>query len=611
MIGRASAVAAPHNSRRSGCSVDRCLPLDDDHRSAENTDRHCDVEQSERTAPRRTDERTDCRGALAPLEDAESVLALDRPKHDVLLARLHVAGGAAADEYLVTGLEPALTESAPFAGARGSVGFVSGKLVVTPDLVRSGEHRSRLVAVGVNSGAPRPGEIDFPFVYEHLAGVVGDAERYCPPLRPHRRPVPGRTHTHGAVDRLAPGAAGTDLDPDGESTVGPTHDPHGRRAVDLLYELVADTLGARDGRDQRLVARNDRASETDRPIGIAVDRSARGLAAPEGDRQPEPVECPLEDDPALQAERHGEADEERGHEQADEHRLQSGSRSVYLAVTTVEHSCTSPRSRTLARTGATSYGALFPACVHPQHMELRGERACNDCDATWSYFDTGAIVCPECGSPDTVARSDERAVHTDSPVDLDLTEVRALVDDAPREELADATTDTCREYVRKRGFVHGGDLRDVDDTYLAARELAGVADVVGRARTLTDDEEWYFLELLRGADAGERPAADDVPESMHAVRGLAYANAVRQYRRDVRSWLDAAEDPPGPEQARDVLQTLEEHVKRVRALQGDVSPTEADALVAAARGIGSYLRAEDPDGLARAREHLAGLADVE
>lgn len=243
-------------------------------------------------------------------------------------------------------------------------------------------------------------------------------------------------------------------------------------------------------------------------------------------------------------------------------------------------------------------------------MELRGERACNDCGASWSYFDTGAIVCPECGSPDTVARSEDRAVHTDSPVELDLTAVRGLVDAAAREELADEARQACREYVRRRGFVHGGDLRPLDDTYLAARELAGVADVVGRAQSLSDDEEWYFLELLRGADAGERPAVGDVPASMHAVRGLAYANAVRQYRRDVRQWLDAADDPPGPTQARDVLQTLEEHVKRVRALQGDVDPDAAEGLVDAARGIGAYLRAEDPDGLARARDALERLTDA-
>ncbi|AGN02471.1 hypothetical protein L593_12660 [Salinarchaeum sp. Harcht-Bsk1] len=240
-------------------------------------------------------------------------------------------------------------------------------------------------------------------------------------------------------------------------------------------------------------------------------------------------------------------------------------------------------------------------------MELRGERECTDCGARWSYYDTGAIVCPECSSPDTVAVDEQRAVHTDSPVEFDLTPMRAAIDDLPRQELGEQTADACREYVRQRGFVSGGDLLPIDDTYLAARELAGVADTVRRAHSLTDDEEWYFLELLRGADAGERPDPEDVPESMWPVRGLAYANAVRDYRRDVRQWLDATDDVPGPAYAGEVLGTIEDHVRRMRALQGDVPPKQAEGLVVAARGLGSYLRAEDADGLALARETLDGL----
>ena len=240
-------------------------------------------------------------------------------------------------------------------------------------------------------------------------------------------------------------------------------------------------------------------------------------------------------------------------------------------------------------------------------MELRGERECTDCGARWSYYDTGAIVCPECSSPDTVAVDDETAVHTDSAVEFDLTPMRGNVDEISREDLGEQTAEVCREYVRQRGFVSGGDLLPIDDTYLAARELAGVADAVRRAHSLTDDEEWYFLELLRGADAGERVDPDDVPESMWPVRGLAYANAVRDYRRDVRQWLDATDDAPGPEYAGDVLGAIEDHVRRMRALQGDVPPEQAEALVRAARDLGTYLRAEDADGLANARERLDGL----
>jgi len=242
-------------------------------------------------------------------------------------------------------------------------------------------------------------------------------------------------------------------------------------------------------------------------------------------------------------------------------------------------------------------------------MQLRGERECADCGARWSYYDTGAIVCPECGSPDTVAVDEEQAIHTDSEVEFDLSPVRNDVDEIPREDLAVATRDACREYVRKRGFVRGGELLPLDDTYVAARELAGLADIVRRSTSLTDEEEWYFLELLRGADVGERPPAADVPDSLRAVRGLATANAVRDYRRDVRQWIDGEDEATGSAFASEVLGTIQDHVRRIRALQGDVPVAQSEALLAATRDLGAYLRAQDPDGLASARERLAGLED--
>jgi len=258
-------------------------------------------------------------------------------------------------------------------------------------------------------------------------------------------------------------------------------------------------------------------------------------------------------------------------------------------------------------------------------MKIRGQRECADCGARWSYYDTGSVECPDCGSLRSVGVDDERRLHTDGPAAFDLSEARELVDAKPLREVADRAGELARAYVRQRGFVRGGDLLALDDTYLAAQELRHAADVIRRGLDVGDDEEWYFLELLRSADAEDgrnRPASDEVPASMHPIRGLAAADAVGEYRTEMSDWLDAAasderpeatddavaETGVDPQAARDALETLETHVKRLRALEGDVEPSTADLLVAAARDVGRYLQHGEADALASARDRLDRLA---
>lgn len=244
-------------------------------------------------------------------------------------------------------------------------------------------------------------------------------------------------------------------------------------------------------------------------------------------------------------------------------------------------------------------------------MEIRGTRECKRCGTRWSYYDTGSISCPDCGSVHSVGVDDERALHTDAPVEFDLTPVRSLIDEVPQDELADTLTDTAREYVRQRGFINGGELTQLDDTYLAATEAANAADCLGRSLAPTDDEQWYVFELLRTADSGERIPPHEVPESVREARGLAYASAVDTYRREASRWLDASDDPPGEPFASGPLESLADHVKRIEALQGNVSPETAETLVEAARGLGAYLRADDPDGLAECRDRLDRLGSLD
>lgn len=238
-------------------------------------------------------------------------------------------------------------------------------------------------------------------------------------------------------------------------------------------------------------------------------------------------------------------------------------------------------------------------------MEIRGNRECRDCGARWSYYETGSVTCPDCGSVDSRGLDDERALHTASPADLDLTGVRGAVDDLPIRELAGKANDECRSFVRRQGFVRGGRLQPLDDVYLAAQELSYVAQEVARSLSADDREHHYFLELLGGADRGERPSPAGVPPTLRSARGLAVADAVEAYRREVRRWLD---DNPHPE-VRDLLARAHDHERRLRALDGDVDPETAERLLAAVRDVGTYLREDDESALDSAASRLDALDD--
>ena len=233
-------------------------------------------------------------------------------------------------------------------------------------------------------------------------------------------------------------------------------------------------------------------------------------------------------------------------------------------------------------------------------MEVRGERECRECGTRWSYYETGDVACPDCGSLVSVG-VDERTRHTDAPVEFDLTEIRLAVDEEPLRRLIGRAAESAREHVRRRGFVDAGELRDLDDTYLAAAELRAVAGAVGRTWTPGDAERAYCLSLLR-ADVGVRPDPDAVPASMRASRGLAVAAAVDTYREDCLGYLDWIDrDAPT---VRAALGTLRGHGKRIAALDGDLPVDETEPLVVAAREVAEALRAGEDIHAERARERL-------
>lgn len=230
----------------------------------------------------------------------------------------------------------------------------------------------------------------------------------------------------------------------------------------------------------------------------------------------------------------------------------------------------------------------------PSAMEIRGERECRDCGTRWSYFETGSVACPDCGSVRSSSVGDAM-VHTGGQADLDLTGPRTALDEAPLAEVAELAADAGHEYRRRTGFVDAGDLRPLTETDLLAAELESVGRALSRSMRPSDASEAHLLALL----GGERPTPDEVPGDLTPERGLAVARAVADFRRDLRAFLD---EPAGP--VTGALSAVRAHGKRIEALDGDVEPREAERLVEATRDLFEYVANDDEAALARIDERL-------
>ncbi len=235
-------------------------------------------------------------------------------------------------------------------------------------------------------------------------------------------------------------------------------------------------------------------------------------------------------------------------------------------------------------------------------MKIRGRRECKTCGNRWSYYETGSVSCPSCGGLESVGTDGERSLHTATVATLDLTPVHQRIDSEPLRRLAEKAVERAREFTRGYGFIEAGELRELDDTYLAAMELRHVGGELARRIDVADEEELYFIDLLR-ADDGVRPSSTDVPPSLSAMRGLAYANAVSEYRADLRTYLEEHPDST----VNSAVERLSNHIKRIRALQGDVTPRESERLLTSARAIGRYLSEGDESALLEAEERLDAL----
>lgn len=235
-------------------------------------------------------------------------------------------------------------------------------------------------------------------------------------------------------------------------------------------------------------------------------------------------------------------------------------------------------------------------------MKVRGRRECQSCGTRWSYYETESITCPECGSHRSVGL-DERTAHTDAPVEYDLTPVRNRLDEASVTTVAAEAVDRSSEYVRRRGFVSAGALQPLDETFVAATITKHAGAELARGLRHMEDEELYFLSLLEGADQGARPPREAVPDSFRAAYGLALAEAVDAYQRDVRRFLGEHPDAD----ARTLSGRIRDHRKRIEALDGDVDPEDAERLLRATRDLGKYLITDEGSALVTADNWLAGI----
>ncbi|MFB6105057.1 MAG: TFIIB-type zinc ribbon-containing protein [Halobacteriaceae archaeon] len=239
-------------------------------------------------------------------------------------------------------------------------------------------------------------------------------------------------------------------------------------------------------------------------------------------------------------------------------------------------------------------------------MEIRGERRCQACDTRWSYFETGEVACPACGSLRSVGVAD-RALHTDGPATLDVTAAKDRATAGDLREAAAAAADAAGDYVRTRGFIDAGSLGPLEDKVLAAYELREVGRHLHRTLDIDEEAEYYFLTLLEAVPDGDRLPPADVPKSLRTPRGLAVAAAVEAYLDDVNDWLGArdADQPPALDRVRG---RVRDHHRRITALEGAVPSQDAERLVVATRALVAYARSGDPEDIERARTALDALA---
>lgn len=243
--------------------------------------------------------------------------------------------------------------------------------------------------------------------------------------------------------------------------------------------------------------------------------------------------------------------------------------------------------------------------TYPTLMKVRGRRHCKACGTEWSYYETGSLDCPACGSIHSRGLDDTRTRHTDTPVSLDTDAIEHTLTDQPLKSAAREIASIVRDYTTRRGFIHAGTLKPLDAEFRLAVELQTVGSDLHRTLDPSPAAKQYLFDLVDALPAGNLP--EPVPPDLEAAHGLAAATAVRSYRRDFATWL---EDNPQDDVLHQQVTRIRAHERRIQALDGAVPPATADKLVAAIRDLTQVIHGDDA-ALARVTDRLDDLDDTQ
>ena len=237
-------------------------------------------------------------------------------------------------------------------------------------------------------------------------------------------------------------------------------------------------------------------------------------------------------------------------------------------------------------------------------MRARGRRKCHSCGTLWSYFDAGSITCPSCGSARSEGTDTEPVLHTAGAATFDPTGIRQLLE---AEDITTAIRELeprCRVYLRDAGFIDHGTLLPLEDSVVAIAELLESATHLDmpQAAPPSVELEAYLFDLVESAMGGPRPGGEAVPDQARHIRALGVARAVRMYFGECHRWMRARKRNGHP-----AIGAVRTHIARIEALEGDIDPSSAEAILDATRAIGEGLRHDDVDHFTRAESQLADL----
>ncbi|MFB6186034.1 MAG: hypothetical protein ABEI86_04100 [Halobacteriaceae archaeon] len=250
-----------------------------------------------------------------------------------------------------------------------------------------------------------------------------------------------------------------------------------------------------------------------------------------------------------------------------------------------------------------SNAVLFEPLLDRDNMEIKGYRECRECGHQWSYYETGNIQCPECGSIKSTG-IDERRLHTNTPVEIDITSIQSLVSNDEFRQAGQLAAEEARNYTIRRGFIQEGELIQCDDRIFSCHELRNLGNYINRTTSITDETEYYFIETIQAVKNKGRPDQQAIPMKLRSIRGLAYARTAKDYLNAVMTWVEYTDQQPP---SRGVFERTKENIKRVEALDGDISVRDSERIYEIVTNLYSYCTTGEVSTYEQIEEYLSNL----